>query len=527
MLDGCRDRASNLARMEAKHPFRSLFPPPSRAVGEVGMEGPENHCNEDNQRSVRKGRPYRKRERSGLGLKLKLHPMPAAVARTPLRKLDDHIARKCASVPRLDHQVCHFLEHAKTVGFVKTATRALLSLLGLLPMVLAAGAESAAPPRRASVLLAYDGSGDFGPQTPATRTDGWQEALDFCVREARDLYVQGGFGGRKAVYQIRDTIRFPAAQDFRVDGGVYVLNWEGPPEKDLLVLDSAMNCEYHLGILVYGGTGAAMRFLAEKPVPIDGFPVWIETQVYSQGMADPRPFQRGERLAGTGVVFDGSHAAITCCDFFFSSVLNFRTCIEMTGDVSFNAIRVPHLHTNADRGTLMTIGEEVFGNRMQFTIGVDQGATEVTGIVLGGRRNVVELGKRGSHERFPKGRALILTGTAEGNQINLVDSELEDPHEILTDQARVASNQLTWAGPALPIRKLESAGGQFSHTQRLYPATVRWSGGSVDSATLMRGGETLDLGKGTDREVLLSVGDELRLQSSAAPAIDLIPVKVR
>ena len=34
------------------------------------------------------------------------------------------------------------------------------------------------PPRAASVLLAYDGTGDFGPQTPGTRTDGWQEALD-------------------------------------------------------------------------------------------------------------------------------------------------------------------------------------------------------------------------------------------------------------------------------------------------------------------------------------------------------------
>ena len=47
-------------------------------------------------------------------------------------------------------------------------------------------------------------------QTPGTRTDGWQEALDFCVREARDLTVKGGFGGRKPIYHIRDTIRFAA-----------------------------------------------------------------------------------------------------------------------------------------------------------------------------------------------------------------------------------------------------------------------------------------------------------------------------
>jgi hypothetical protein len=70
------------------------------------------------------------------------------------------------------------------------------------------------------VLLAFDGMGDFGPQTPGTRTDGWQEALDFCVRQARDLHVMGGFGGRKPVYHIRETIRFPAAQDFRAENGV-------------------------------------------------------------------------------------------------------------------------------------------------------------------------------------------------------------------------------------------------------------------------------------------------------------------
>lgn len=212
-------------------------------------------------------------------------------------------------------------------------------------------AKPVTPLPSACVLLAFDGSGDFGPQTPGTRTDGWQEALECCVHEARDLYVQGGFGGRKPIYHIRDTVRFPAAQDFRVDGGVYVLNWEGPADKDQLVLDLAMNCEYHLGILVYGGKAAALRVRADKPVPIDGFPAWIESQVFGQGIADPQPFQPGERKAGTGLVLDGGRAAIQHCDFYVASVLNFRTCIELTGDVSFNNLRVPHLHSNADGGT--------------------------------------------------------------------------------------------------------------------------------------------------------------------------------
>lgn len=383
------------------------------------------------------------------------------------------------------------------------------------------------PSRSAPVLLAYDGTGDFGPQTPGTRTDGWQEALDHCVRESLDLTVKGGFGGRKTVYHIRETIRFPPAQDFRVDGGVYVLNWEGPPDKDLMVMDSAMNCEYRLGILVYGGSGAALRIRAERPVPIDGFPAWVETVVFSQGMADPQPFRAGERKAGTGVVFDGGGAAIHCCDFQFASVLNFRTCVELTGAVGFNEIRVPHLHSNADKGTLMVVGEKAFGNRVQCTVGVDQGAKDVTGIVLAGRSNAIELGKRACSERFPKGRALVLTETAAGNQINLVDVEQDDPHDLVTDRANEPSNQLTWAGPPPPVRTLTGVGMDFTHVQRLYPATIRWSGGAVDAATLSRGGTRVDLGRGTDREALLSVGDELRLKSSVPPAVVVIPLKTR
>ncbi len=49
-------------------------------------------------------------------------------------------------------------------------------------------------PNRPLVTLAYDGTGDFGPDTPGTTTAGWQEALDHCVSHHLDLYVMGGWG---------------------------------------------------------------------------------------------------------------------------------------------------------------------------------------------------------------------------------------------------------------------------------------------------------------------------------------------
>ena len=113
------------------------------------------------------------------------------------------------------------------------------------------------PADRPAIILAFDDKGDFGPGTEGTTTDGWQEALNYCVSHGRDLYVKGGFGGRKAVYNIGETIKIPAAQDFRIDGGVYVINFQGKDlSMDGVVIDSAMNCEYKLGIIVYGGSDA-------------------------------------------------------------------------------------------------------------------------------------------------------------------------------------------------------------------------------------------------------------------------------
>ena len=60
--------------------------------------------------------------------------------------------------------------------------------------------------------------------------------------------MKWGFGGREAIYHFDDTVRFPPAQDFRVDGGVYVINFKrSNAAVDIVRIDSAMNCAYHLG----------------------------------------------------------------------------------------------------------------------------------------------------------------------------------------------------------------------------------------------------------------------------------------
>lgn len=58
-----------------------------------------------NQQTFPKDSPYRRFEGSGLGLKLRIHPMSAALARVQLRKLAAHNARKVAAIRRLNERL--------------------------------------------------------------------------------------------------------------------------------------------------------------------------------------------------------------------------------------------------------------------------------------------------------------------------------------------------------------------------------------------------------------------------------------
>jgi len=378
------------------------------------------------------------------------------------------------------------------------------------------------------VVLAFDGTGDFGPQTPNTTTAGWQEAINFCVEHKRDLYVKGGWGGETAIYNVGDTIHIPATQDFRIDGGVYVVNWTGPADKDLLAVDSGMDCHFTFGILVYGGLGAALRIKPENPVPIDKFAVFTDSEIRTSSIADPSPFRRGERRGGAGVIFDTSKAPIVHADFYFTAVLNFATCIDAPSSgsaFSFNRVECVHLHTNADNSTLLNLGKQSRQNTVRLGIGVDQGATGVKGVDIFGSDNSLHLTTRGG---FPKSNEIILEEPARGNQVNIIHGrEPFDPLDIVTDKAAMPTNQITWTGGPARIHTVKAEAGEYLYTQRLYPATVRVSGGTVSSITLVRGPDSVDYGAARTREILMSVGDQLKIKSKVPPTLEIVPLKVR
>ena len=381
-------------------------------------------------------------------------------------------------------------------------------------------AQPASKPLKPYVVVASDGSGDFGPQTPNTRTSGWQEALDDCVAHKRDLFVQGGWGGRDVIYNVSETIRVPASQDFRIDGGVYVLNWTGPAEKDLLVLDSGMDCHYRFGILVYGGKGAALRIAPRNPVPIDNVAVFIDSDVVTSSIADPHPFQRGPREGGAGLVFDTHKAPILHADFTCTAILNFATCVVMPDDgqpLAYTHFHCTHLHTNADRSTLLRAGRQTKQNLIDVRIGADQGAGGVTGIDLAGDRNRLLLNTRGG---LPAQRTLVLRPAAAANDVELTFGS-GSPLELVTDESTEPNNRILCGGVSPPIQSVKTSAGTFTYTQRLFAAVARFEGSRPAKLILRRGEQTVDCR--SDQSVTVNVGDQLVINSAGSGTLTVIP----
>ena len=156
-----------------------------------------------------------------------------------------------------------------------------------------------------------DDGGDFGPNTPGTKTSGLQEAIDYAHDNCRDVYIYGGRGGMHEgegvnlnVYTLDETLKVPWSQDFRLDGGNYVLSYR-KSSGDAIHIDSQMNCRYKFGLIASASDGAAVRFKPETPGP-DDFVV-ITASVFDFSAACSR---------GTGILIDTSEGPIVNSKIF-------------------------------------------------------------------------------------------------------------------------------------------------------------------------------------------------------------------
>jgi hypothetical protein len=224
------------------------------------------------------------------------------------------------------------------------------------------------------------------------------------------------------------------------------------------------------------------------------------------------------------VVFDTTHGPIVHADFRFTAILNFAVCVEMpAGGQGFvyNDFRCGHLHTNADGSTLLQMGLTANQNTVAVRVGVDQGAEGVTGLALGGAYNCLEVNTRGG---FPVRQTLVLDKPARGNQINFLCGDVPVT-DLVTDNAKEPTNQVTWTGSPPPVESVKVPSETFVYVQRLFPAAVRITGGTVGNVAMVRGDTAVDCE--VSQPIVLSVGDRLRIGGTEPVELIVVPLKAR
>ncbi len=269
--------------------------------------------------------------------------------------------------------------------------------------------------------------GDFGPQTPQTLTAGIQEAIDAACASDRNVFVAGVQGGGRFVYRTQETIRIPPRQGFRIDGGQYVLSYEGT-SGDAVCIDSCMDCSYRFGLITSHADGAVVRFAPRTPVPIDGMTVLTDSvfdfsSLVGGGRFDLQLKRVVQAPHGAGILLDATRGSIVYNRIFAVAVLLCETGVALetaSGSVAHNHIHVLHNHQNVvglRMGTAETRPDAVAFNRIDLSLNAED-VPEAVGAIVAGRANLLTL----DSARMISGRDLVVTAGARDNVIHALSA---------------------------------------------------------------------------------------------------------
>jgi hypothetical protein len=137
------------------------------------------------------------------------------------------------------------------------------------------------------------------------------------------VYIVGGNlthgNNQGVVYFLNETLRIPWMQDFRLDGGEYVIQYN-PKQGDAIVMDSQMSCHYKFGIISSNSEGAVLRIQPAAVGP-DRFQVFTTTNIHINalvggggswmgGEAFDNELDQQHDWRGTGLWLDASKGSV-------------------------------------------------------------------------------------------------------------------------------------------------------------------------------------------------------------------------
>ncbi len=362
--------------------------------------------------------------------------------------------------------------------------------------------------------------GDYGPGTAGTKTSGIQEALNAAKEQRRDVYIAGGAMPKAfangAVYFIQETLRVPWFQDFRLDGGEYVIQYT-PATGDAVVFDSLMSCRIKLGLVVAQTDGAVIRFKPETKGPDNFSVITASVFEFNAAVGGGRVFpEAGNRGRGIGLWLDGTGGPILNNRITLVEPIACDKAVCATGQVLNNAMQFTFTHLS---NTALDLGSEPGSNfqRNRVSASMDsQGIAGAVGAIIGGENNLFDL----DFSPADKGVNIRFAANAKANRITALNlpGRIENLAETPTNLV-MANN-----GPGFSVETpgMPASGETLVNRQPFVIEAMFTEPGEVKSWMLTTAGGTgeqsFDGPVQTGQAIHLEPGDSLRLEYGKAPA---------
>jgi hypothetical protein len=239
-------------------------------------------------------------------------------------------------------------------------------------------------PRPYILVAPPERGGEFGPHTPGTRTSGLQEALDCAHRECRDVYIAGGRGGlhrgegvERNIYYLDETLRIPWSQNFRLDGGNYLLIYR-PAQGSAIEIDSQMNGQYRFGLVCSNSPDPVVLVKPQTPGP-DDFAVFTASRLEFSALVSSHP-------QGVGLLLDSSQGMVVNSRVEAEEINAAGTALYLSDNqgqgrlLANNRIEILYgnQHHAGDRCTGLRLGDpgsrQILDNRLSFSLHAPRGA---------------------------------------------------------------------------------------------------------------------------------------------------------
>lgn len=274
-----------------------------------------------------------------------------------------------------------------------------------------------------------------------TQTDGLQEAVNYAVNSGLDLYITGGRALDNAgvstnnnVYFLNQTLRIPAAQDFRIDGGESIINYN-PTSGDALTIDSCEDCHFRFGLVVTGAVnGSAVLFKPTNLTNLDHLKVITDSTFEFSSIATSMPTGTSKYALN----FDATNGPILWNDFNATATVGFQTNVRLNSlsaanSVANNNFRMVHNHM----ATVAMMDVSQYSDNNHWIVNNDRNATTGVGADIKANGNTMTLQSSG----FTAGNDVIFRNGAINNLVLAVGPL------STTDQNSIAKNKVITGTP--------------------------------------------------------------------------------